>query len=120
MLPLELFRRRNFAAGNLETFLMYGGLGLLFFFLVLFLQQVAGFSALEAGSSSIPVTLLMFVLSMRFGALADQHGPRFFMGVGPLDRGGRDGAAAAGASTPTSSTSPTCCPGCWCSGSGCR
>jgi EmrB/QacA subfamily drug resistance transporter len=84
MLPLALFKRRNFAAGNLETFLMYGGLGLLFFFLVLFLQQVAGFSALEAGSSSIPVTLLMFGLSMRFGALADRHGPRFFMGVGPL------------------------------------
>lgn len=84
MLPLALFRRRNFAAGNLETFLIYGGLGLMFFFLVLFLQQVAGFSALEAGSSSIPVTLLMFLLSMRFGALADLHGPRFFMGVGPL------------------------------------
>ena len=84
MLPLALFRRRNFAAGNLETFLMYGGLGLLFFFLVLFLQQVAGFSALEAGSASIPVTVLMFALSMRFGALADRHGPRFFMGIGPL------------------------------------
>jgi MFS family permease len=84
MLPLALFRRRNFSAGNLETFLMYGGLGLLFFFLVLFLQQVAGFSALEAGSSSIPVTLLMFALSMRFGALADRYGPRFFMGFGPL------------------------------------
>jgi EmrB/QacA subfamily drug resistance transporter len=84
MLPLDLFKRRNFAAGNLETFLMYGGLGLLFFFLVLFLQQVAGFSALEAGSSSIPVTLLMFALSTRFGALADKHGPRFFMGIGPL------------------------------------
>jgi EmrB/QacA subfamily drug resistance transporter len=84
MLPLDLFKRRNFAAGNLETFLMYGGLGLLFFFLVLFLQQVAGFSALEAGSSSIPVTLLMFALSTRFGALADKHGPRLYMGVGPL------------------------------------
>ncbi len=84
MLPLALFRRRNFAAGNLETFLVYGGLGLLFFFLVLFLQQVAGFSALEAGSASIPVTILLFALSMRFGALADRYGPRFFMGFGPL------------------------------------
>jgi EmrB/QacA subfamily drug resistance transporter len=84
MLPLALFRRRNFAAGNLETFLMYGGLGLLFFFLILFLQQVAGFSALEAGSSSIPVTVLMFALSTRFGGLADRYGPRFFMGFGPL------------------------------------
>ena len=84
MLPLNLFRRRNFAIGNVETFSMYAGLGLLFFFLVLFLQQVAGYSALEAGTSSLPVTLVMFALSMRFGALADRYGPRFFMGVGPL------------------------------------
>ena len=84
MLPLGLFRRRNFAIGNIETFSMYGGLGLLFFFLVLFLQQVAGYDALEAGLTSIPVTLVMFALSTRFGMLADRHGPRFFMGVGPL------------------------------------
>jgi EmrB/QacA subfamily drug resistance transporter len=84
MLPLPLFRRHNFAIGNLETFAMYGGLGLLFFFLILFLQQIAGYSALAAGTASLPVTLLMFGLSMRFGALADRHGPRFFMGVGPL------------------------------------
>ncbi|MGH2744703.1 MAG: MFS transporter [Thermoleophilaceae bacterium] len=84
MLPLTLFRRHNFAFGNIETFAMYGGLGLLFFFLVLFLQQVAGYSALAAGTSSLPVTILMFALSTRFGALADRYGPRFFMGVGPL------------------------------------
>jgi EmrB/QacA subfamily drug resistance transporter len=84
MLPLGLFRRRNFAVGNIETFSMYAGLGLLFFFLVLFLQQVAGYSALEAGTTTIPVTLVMFAASTRFGALADRYGPRFFMGVGPL------------------------------------
>jgi len=84
MLPLSLFRRRNFAIGNIETFSMYAGLGLLFFFLVLYLQQVAGYSAVEAGTTTIPVTLVMFLLSMRFGALADRYGPRFFMGFGPL------------------------------------
>jgi len=84
MLPLTLFKRHNFTFGNIETFAMYGGLGLLFFFLVLFLQQVAGWSATAAGSSSIPVTLMMFGLSTRFGMLADRYGPRFFMGVGPL------------------------------------
>src|SRR4051794_15954163 len=56
MLPLALFKRRNFAAGNVETFAMYGGLSIVFFLLVLFLQGVAGFSALAAGSASIPVT----------------------------------------------------------------
>jgi EmrB/QacA subfamily drug resistance transporter len=84
MLPLGLFRRRNFAIGNIQTFSMYGGLGVLFFLLVLFLQQIAGYSALEAGLSSVPVTIVMFALSMRFGMLADRYGPRFFMGVGPL------------------------------------
>jgi len=84
MLPLGLFKRHNFALGNVETFAMYGGLGLLFFFLVLFLQQVAGFSALEAGMAAVPVTAVMFLLSTRFGALADRYGPRLFMGVGPL------------------------------------
>jgi EmrB/QacA subfamily drug resistance transporter len=84
MLPLSLFRRRNFSIGNVETFSMYAGLGLLFFFLVLYLQQVAGYSAVEAGTTTLPVTAMMFVLSMRFGAMADRRGPRFFMGVGPL------------------------------------
>jgi EmrB/QacA subfamily drug resistance transporter len=84
MLPLSLFRRRNFAIGNIETFSMYAGLGLLFFFLVLYLQEVAGYSAVEAGTTTIPVTLVMFLLSMRFGALADRYGPRFFMGFGPI------------------------------------
>jgi EmrB/QacA subfamily drug resistance transporter len=84
MLPLSLFRRRNFTIGNVETFSMYAGLGLLFFFLILYLQQVAGYSAIEAGTTTLPVTAMMFLLSTRFGALADRHGPRFFMGVGPL------------------------------------
>ena len=84
MLRLELFRRRNFAVGNAETLAMYGGLGILFFFLTIFVQQVAGFSALESGLTIVPVTLVMFALSRRFGALADRFGPRLFMGVGPL------------------------------------
>src|SRR5829696_4994740 len=84
MLPLALFGRRNFTAGNVETFAMYGGLSIVFFLLVLFLQGVAGFSALEAGSASIPVTLVMFALARRFGRLADRYGPRWLMGAGPL------------------------------------
>ena len=63
---------------------MYGGLSIVFFMLVLFLQGVAGFSALAAGSASVPVTLVMFVLAARFGKLADRYGPRWFMGAGPL------------------------------------
>jgi len=84
MLKLELFARRNFAVGNAETLAMYAGLSILFFFLVIFLQQVAGYSALRSGLTTLPVTLVMFTLSRRFGALADRYGPRLFMGAGPL------------------------------------
>lgn len=84
MLPLELFKRRNFAAGNVQTFAMYAGLSMLFFYLVLFLQQVAGYTALEAGLATLPTTIVMFALSKRAGMLADRLGPRWFMGGGPL------------------------------------
>jgi EmrB/QacA subfamily drug resistance transporter len=84
MLPLGLFRRRNFSAGNVETFAMYAGLAILFFFLILFLQQIGGYTPLKSGLATLPVTIVMFVLSRRFGALADKFGPRFFMGAGPL------------------------------------
>jgi predicted MFS family arabinose efflux permease len=84
MLPLGLFRRPNFAWGNLETLFVYGALGLLFFVLVVFLQQVAGYSALEAGAATIPPTVVLFLLGQRFGALADRLGPRRFMAAGPL------------------------------------
>jgi MFS family permease len=63
---------------------MYGGLGAVFFLLVLFLQQVGGYGALEAGTATLPTTIVLFVLSRRFGALADRYGPRAFMGFGPL------------------------------------
>src|SRR6476620_10087574 len=84
MLKLDLFARRNFAVGNVETFAMYAGLAILFFFLFIFLQQVAGYTALESGLATLPVTIVMFFLSRRFGALADRFGPRLFMGAGPL------------------------------------
>ncbi len=84
MLPLELFEKRNFSAGNIETFAMYAGLAVLFFFLVLFLQQVGGYTPLRSGLATLPVTFVMFALSKRFGALSDRHGPRLFMGAGPL------------------------------------
>jgi EmrB/QacA subfamily drug resistance transporter len=84
LLRLDLFRRRNFALANLQTLSMYSGLAILFFFLFIFLQQVAGYSAVAAGLATIPTTLVMFVLSGKMGALADRHGPRFFLSAGPL------------------------------------
>ena len=72
MLPFELFRVRNFSAGNVATLCFYAGLGSTTFFLVVFLQQVAGFSPLRAGLSLLPVSVLMFLTAKRFGALADR------------------------------------------------
>ena len=87
MLPLSLFRSRNFAVGNLTTLAMYAGLSGMMFLLGLFIQQVAGYSALEAGAAFLPLTLITFALAKRFGALADRYGPRFFMSVGPVVAG---------------------------------
>ena len=84
MLPLALFRERNFSVGNFATFLIYAALALQGFLLVIFLQQVAGFSATSAGLASLPVTIIMFFLSSRFGALSGTHGPRLFMAIGPI------------------------------------
>lgn len=84
MLPLDLFKRRNFAIANLATLVVYAGLGAALFFLTLFLQETAGYTAIAAGVALLPLTFMMFFLSSRFGALADRLGPRFFMGVGPI------------------------------------
>ena len=84
MLPLALFRRRNFAIGNAETLTMYAGISILGFFLTVFLQQVGGWSAIHAGSAMLPTTVIVFALSRYSGRLADRYGPRAFMGGGPL------------------------------------
>ncbi|MDQ3934341.1 MAG: DHA2 family efflux MFS transporter permease subunit, partial [Actinomycetota bacterium] len=84
MLPLGLFRRRNFAAGNAATFAIYGGLGAGMFYLPIFLQGVAGYSAVEAGLALVPMTVVLFLLAKRFGALGDRFGARPLMTIGPV------------------------------------
>jgi EmrB/QacA subfamily drug resistance transporter len=84
MLPLRLFNKRNFTVANVETLTVYAALSTLTFFLVLFLQQLAGYSPLKSGLVLIPITIVMFLLSPRVGRLSMRRGPRFFMGVGPL------------------------------------
>ena len=84
LLPLELFKRRNFVLGNVQTLVLYAGMALLFFYVVIYVQQVAGWSALEAGLSLVPVTIVMMLAASRFGALADRYGPRAFTIAGPL------------------------------------
>ncbi|GAA3588178.1 MFS transporter [Klugiella xanthotipulae] len=84
LMPLDLFRVRNFWTGNIATVFIYAALSLSGFVIVVYLQQEAGVSALEAGLSMLPVTILMILFSSRVGRLSGRYGPRFFMTVGPL------------------------------------
>lgn len=84
MLPLGIFHSRAFSAANLVTFAVYAALSGVMFLVVLNLQVVAGFTALDAGVSMLPVTILMLLLSARAGALAQRIGPRIPMTLGPI------------------------------------
>jgi MFS family permease len=84
MLPLWLFRIRNFWVTNLTTLSTYAGLIGGLFFLGLYLQQVVGYTPLEAGLATTPISILMFFLSPRFGRMASGTGPRLPMTAGPI------------------------------------
>ncbi|WP_338748569.1 MFS transporter [Janibacter alittae] len=84
MLPLDLFGVRAFAVANVLTFVIYGGMGVMFFLLSIQLQVTAGWSALEAGTALLPVTLIMLVLSSRAGDLSQKIGPRWPLTIGPI------------------------------------
>ncbi len=84
MLDLALFRIRNFAVANLTTLTAYAGLIGGLFFVGLFLQQVVGYSPFEAGLATTPISLILFVLSPRWGRLASGTGPRLPMTAGPI------------------------------------
>ncbi len=87
MMPLYLFRSRNFTVGNVTTLALYAGLGVATFFLVVFLQQVGGYTPIQAGLSLLPLTVVTFLLARRFATLADRVGPHYFMGGGPIVAG---------------------------------
>jgi EmrB/QacA subfamily drug resistance transporter len=84
MLPLSLFASAQFSSANVVTFVVYAALGGALFLLPIELQQVSGYTALQAGISLLPVTAIMLALSARSGALAARIGPRLQMSVGPV------------------------------------
>ncbi|MDF2581191.1 MAG: transporter, partial [Microbacterium sp.] len=87
ILPLDLFRVRNFWTGNVATAFIYGALALNGLVVVVYLQEGAGLKATFAGLASLPMTVLMILFSSRVGALSGKWGPRFFMTVGPITMG---------------------------------
>jgi EmrB/QacA subfamily drug resistance transporter len=84
MLPLSLFGSRTFSAANAMTLLVYAALGAILFFLVIDLQTVLGYGALQAGTATLPITVLMLLLAARGGAVGARIGPRIPMAAGPL------------------------------------
>jgi len=84
LIPLGMFRSRNFTVTNVSTLLIYGSLYVLSLFQPLFMLGTLGYTPPAVGLGSIPGPLFLVFLSTRFGTLASRYGPRVFMTVGPL------------------------------------
>lgn len=84
LVPLKLFANRIFTAANLSTFAVYGALSGAMFLLVLQLQFVSGYSPLESGVATLPITIMMLLFSARAGRLGQRIGPRLPMTIGPV------------------------------------
>jgi EmrB/QacA subfamily drug resistance transporter len=87
LLPLALFRVRQFGAANLVTFVVYGALTGALFLVPIQLQTVLGYSPLASGAALLPITVIMLTFSARSGRLASRIGPRLQMGLGPCIAG---------------------------------
>ena len=83
LIPLSLFRSRNFTVTNISTLLIYGALYVTFYYLAILQQGTLGYTAAAAGLAGVPGILFMILFSARFGRLASRVGPRWFMAVGP-------------------------------------
>jgi hypothetical protein len=84
LVPLELFRSRNFTGANLTTIGVYAALQGTMFLVVLYVQNMMGYSAFLAGLVLAPISLLLLLLSSLAGTLSGQYGPRLFMSLGPI------------------------------------
>ena len=88
LVPLGLFRSRNFSVTNLSTFLIYGALYVIGYQQSIFSQGTLAYSAAAAGLMGLPGALLLMLLSSRVGKLGAKFGPRRFMAIGPAIMGG--------------------------------
>ena len=84
LVPLGMFRSRNFSVTNVSTLLIYGSLYVTFIYLPIYLAGSLGYSGSAVGLGTVPSSLFLIFLSARFGALASRFGPRWFMVGGPL------------------------------------
>ena len=87
MMPLGLFRSRQFSGTNLTTLAVYAGLGGATFLVVIRLQASMGYSALEAGAALVPLSVLLLLFSPASGQLGQRIGPRIPLTIGPIIAG---------------------------------
>jgi EmrB/QacA subfamily drug resistance transporter len=87
LIPLSFFRSRIFSAVNMSTFLLYGALSIVFYFLPFNLIQIQGFTATEAGAANLPFIFIIFLLSRKSGELYDRIGARLPIALGSLIAG---------------------------------
>lgn len=87
MMPLQLFSNATFSGANLLTFFLYAGLGAGMLFLSLDMVQAQGYSQLKSGLTFLPFTVLMVTLARFAGTLADKHGPKWLLVIGPATAG---------------------------------
>ncbi|HZY37185.1 MAG TPA: MFS transporter [Mucilaginibacter sp.] len=87
MMPLKLFANSTFSGANLLTFFLYAGLGAAMLFMSLNMVQVQGYSQLQSGLTFLPFPVLMVGIARRSGAIADKHGPRPLLIIGPAIAG---------------------------------
>ena len=83
LIPLSIFRDRTVAGANTATFFLYFALTGVYVFLVIYFQQLHGYSPLQAGAAMLPPSLLVTLFSSKFGSLADRTGPRLLLIIGP-------------------------------------
>lgn len=84
LIPLTLFHSRTFTVLNLSTFVIYGALSVVFYYLTLFMQGTLGYTAAAVGLAYIPEVVFLILFSSRIGALAARSGPRWFLTAGPI------------------------------------
>jgi EmrB/QacA subfamily drug resistance transporter len=87
MMPLKLFSNSTFSGANLLTFFLYAGLGAAMLFMSLNMVQVQGYSQLQSGLTFLPFPVLMVAIARRAGSMADKHGPRPLLIIGPAIAG---------------------------------
>jgi EmrB/QacA subfamily drug resistance transporter len=82
MLDLQLFRKPSFGGASIAAFVLSASMFAMFLYLTLWVQNILGYSALEAGLRFLPITMVSFVVAPISGKLSERYGVRWFLTCG--------------------------------------